>query len=500
MNGQGLLDRLDGWDRKRVLVVGDFMLDRYTYGNAERLSPDAPVPVLAVEREETRPGGASNVCRQLAALRCAVMAVGVVGEDESGRQLCEALEAGGVDAKGLVRCGDRPTTVKHNLVGLAQHRHPQKMFRLDVESKGALDREASNRLLEVVDGLIGEVDVVCLEDYGKGVLSEAVCQHVMHRAREHGVAVFVDPASIADYGKYRGATAITPNRTEAELATGRSTAVEGDGDPVEALDLVANQLLSDLGLDAVVLTVDKQGALLRVGDDPPELVPTVARAVYDVTGAGDVVLAMLAAARANGCSWRESVELANLAAGLEVERFGVVPIELDEVLLAVLSRQSEVMGKIRTVEMLLPELAAHRRAGKRVAMTNGCFDILHAGHVAYLRAARRAGDLLVVAVNDDASIHRLKGEGRPVNHEGDRVLVLSELESVDYVVVFDRDTPTHLIEAIRPEVLVKGADYTRDQVVGHEVVDAYGGEIVLVDLRAGLSTTNIIRKITAGSG
>ncbi|WP_428388218.1 D-glycero-beta-D-manno-heptose 1-phosphate adenylyltransferase [Mucisphaera sp.] len=494
MNGRALLDRLDGWRVCRVLVVGDYMLDRYTYGNADRLSPDAPVPVLAVDRMEDRPGGASNVCRQLAALRCEVTALGVVGEDDAGKALKLALRECGVNDRGLVACEGRPTTVKHSLIGLAQHRHPQKMFRLDTEEKSAIDAGTEEAVLLAVEGLLGEADVVCLEDYDKGVMTERVCRGVIERAKAKGLEVLVDPAAIGDYGKYRGATVVTPNRTEAERATGLSTLGEG------RVEAVADRLFEDLGLEAVVLTLDKQGALLRTETGGHEWVATVARSVYDVTGAGDVVLAMLAAARGNGCGWREAVELANLAAGLEVERFGVVPIELDEVLLQVLSQQKESLGKVRSMEALLPELAAHRRAGKRVAMTNGCFDILHAGHVAYLREARQAGDLLVVAVNDDGSIHRLKGEGRPVNAEADRVLVLSELESVDYVVVFDRDTPTHLIEAIRPEVLVKGADYSRDQVVGHEVVDGYGGEIVLVGLREGLSTTNLIRKMSGDQG
>jgi D-beta-D-heptose 7-phosphate kinase/D-beta-D-heptose 1-phosphate adenosyltransferase len=229
------------------------------------------------------------------------------------------------------------------------------------------------------------------------------------------------------------------------------------------------------------------------------MVPTVARQVYDVTGAGDMVLAMLAGALANGADWRTAVELANTAAGLEVEKFGVVPIEMDEVLLSLLHRQQAGLGKIRTLEQLLPELAAYRKQGQRIAFTNGCFDILHAGHISFLRASRQAGDLLVVGLNSDRSIRRIKGPGRPVNNQDDRLMVLSELQSVDYLVLFDQDTPLKLIKAIRPDALVKGADYRHDQVVGAAEVEAHGGKVVLVKLVAGRSTSHIISRIAAGA-
>jgi D-beta-D-heptose 7-phosphate kinase/D-beta-D-heptose 1-phosphate adenosyltransferase len=307
--------------------------------------------------------------------------------------------------------------------------------------------------------------------------------------------VFVDPAAITDYSKYRHATVITPNRTEASLATGISAA-KGDRD---TLDTMARRLVDELSLEAAVLTLDKQGALLLESGSQPVLVPTVARQVYDVTGAGDMVLAMLAAARANGADWSVAVELANTAAGLEVERFGVVPIELDEVLLSLLRQKHEQLGKVRTLDQLLPELAAYRKQGQKVAFTNGCFDILHAGHVSLLRRSRQQADLLVVGLNSDDSIRRLKGPTRPVNAETDRLMVLSELQSVDYIVLFEEDTPLKLLETIRPDVLVKGADYARSQVVGGDMVESFGGRVVLLDLVEGRSTTNIIRK-AQGSG
>jgi D-beta-D-heptose 7-phosphate kinase/D-beta-D-heptose 1-phosphate adenosyltransferase len=485
MHPPDLIALLDRWEPRRIVVAGDFMLDRYAYGNADRLSPDAPVPVLAVERTESRPGGAANVGLDLAALRCDVACLGILGDDEPGQTLTAMLRDQGIDTAGLLAGAGRPTTVKQNLIGLAQHRHPQKMFRLDIEDKSPLATEDETRLLDAAGPLLDGADVLCLEDYDKGVLSERVCQGLIALARERGVAVLVDPAAVADYGKYRGANCVTPNRTEAKLATG-----------LDEPRAMARRLKERLGLSQVVLTLDKAGALLLDEADDFHAVPTVARSVYDVTGAGDMVLAMLAAAVANGAPWPDAVALANVAAGLEVEKVGVVPIPLDEVLLSLLQLHHDQLGQARPTAALLKELQAHRRQGKTVVFTNGCFDILHAGHVAYLRAAAKLGDLLVVGLNSDASIRRLKGEDRPVNQQDDRLMVLSELQSIDYLVVFDDDTPMQLIEAIRPDVLAKGADYTRETVVGHEVVEAHGGRVELIDLVEGRSTTNIIRKLT----
>jgi D-beta-D-heptose 7-phosphate kinase/D-beta-D-heptose 1-phosphate adenosyltransferase len=482
-----LISLLDRWQPRRVLVAGDFMLDHYTYGNADRLSPDAPVPVLSTEREQATAGGAANVVQNLRALRCEVSLLGVIGDDQAGEQLRALLDEDHDAAEGLVRVPGRPTTVKHNYVGLAQHRHPQKMFRADVEDSSPIDAATVDALLQQAAAALPGAEVLCLEDYNKGVLSADTCQRLIALARQHNVPVLVDPAAIDDFTKYRGATCLTPNRTEAERATGGRY----DGSP-EAL---GQALMDQLELEALVLTLDKQGALLLRAGCEPLRVPTVARSVYDVTGAGDQVLAMLAAARANDADWPDAVALANTAAGLEVERFGVVPIELEQVLLALLNQHHQTLGKARTQAQLLPELSAYRSQGKRIAFTNGCFDILHAGHVQFLRQAREQADLLVVGLNSDASIQRIKGADRPVNQEADRILVLSELASVDYIVVFDEDTPLSLIEAIQPDVLVKGTDYTRDQVVGADVVESRGGRVALVDLVEGRSTSNIIRRM-----
>ncbi len=494
-----LIRFVDRWKTRKIVVVGDFMLDRYTYGNAQRLSPDAPVPVLATQRAEDHPGGAANVCLDLLALRCKVACVGVVGQDDTAKRLNAALKKAGCDTSGLIDAPDRPTTVKHNFIGLAQHRHPQKMFRVDEESREPIGAKLTERLLAKARSQLRGAAALCLEDYNKGVLTDGLCRSLIALAKKLGIPVLVDPAAITDYHKYRGATCITPNRTEAALATG--TALNGDDEQQRRRNTLkmGKALTRQLSLQALVLTLDKQGALLMEKGKPPVMVPTQARSVYDVTGAGDMVLAMLAGALANGADWRTAVELANTAAGLEVEKFGVVPIELDEVLLSLLRQQHEELGKVRTLDQLLGELAAYRKQGRRIAFTNGCFDILHAGHISYLRAARQAGDLLVIGLNSDRSIKRIKGEGRPVNSEADRVMVLSELESIDYIAVFDEDTPVKLLKAIRPDVLVKGADYRRDQVVGGDFVESYGGRVELVKLVRGRSTTNIIQKISGKS-
>lgn len=489
----GLFEQLANWGGFRVLVVGDFMLDELVYGDAERLTGDAPVPILEVRREERMPGGAANVCMDLIALHAQVEAFGVTGEDGAGRVLTDELTRAGVSCEGIISDAKRPTTVKRNMIGLAQHRHPQKMFRVDYESRTPIADSVRELLLAKLEAAIDRADAVAIEDYGKGVCNEAVCRRVIEVCRAKGTPVFVDPSRLTDYSRYAGATAITPNRSEAELATGMTT--EGDGPVVRTNEPIARKLHESLDLEATVLTLDRHGALLLTDGDDAVHVPTVARQVYDVTGAGDMVLAALIAARCNGLSWIDSVRFANAAAGLEVEVFGVRPIPFERVYQAVLHEARELIGKRRTIEEATIEIAASRREGKKVVFTNGCFDILHAGHIQLLRKARMCGDVLVVGVNDDGSVTRLKGEGRPVHTIADRCAVLSELESVDIVVAFGEDTPMKLLEALKPDVLVKGGDYTREGVVGGDFVESYGGSVELVGVLEGRSTTGAIEKL-----
>lgn len=474
------------------MVIGDFMLDQHIYGAAERLSPDAPVPVLHATRFEDQPGGASNVTLCLGGLKGRVMCFGVVGDDPEGRTLRAKLIEAGADVDGLLIDSSRPTTIKRSLIGLAQHRHPQKMFRVDIETTAPLDATLRAQLLKLIEARIGEVDVVCLEDYNKGVCGPELCRRLITMCKAVGKPLLIDPAAIEDYSKYRGATAITPNRSEAELATGLDT-------PIDASELhnagLATKLLNDLELEAVVLTLDKHGALLEERGGKPQLVPTIARDVYDVTGAGDMVLAALAGGRVNGLSWLEAVKFANVAAGLEVQVFGAQPIPFATIQRDIMTQSLGLDGKVRDLELLLIELAVHREAGRRIILTNGNFDVIHAGHVAYLRQAKQLGDVLVVGVNSDQQVRAQKGDGRPIYPEDQRLEILSELHCIDYLTVFDEPTAHELLRRIQPDIYVKGGDYQPHEINEHDAVQKLGIELRVLAHRPGLGSRHIIDKL-----
>jgi len=488
-----LLTALADWKPFNAIVVGDFMLDQLLKGAATRLSPDAPVPVLRVDEQQSQPGGAANLALDLLALHGRVTAFGVTGADHEAELLREALSDSGVDCSGLINDPTRPTTVKRNLIGLAQGRHAQKMFRVDFESNEPIEEPVTKQLLKAFETSLASADVVCIEDYNKGVCTPELCRAIIDRAKAAGVPVLVDPAPIKDYSKYRGSTAITPNRTEAELATG----INAPENAREAhREQLARTLIESFDLDTIVLTLDKQGSLLAHRDDPNMVhVPTTAREVYDVTGAGDMMLAALAAARANDLDWVNSVRFANAAAGLEVEIFGVAPIPVEKIHDELLTQHTTQLGRPRTLDEVLVQVRAARHSAQRIVFTNGCFDILHAGHVSLLQRCAAQGDMLIVALNDDHSVHALKGDGRPVNNQNHRAYLLSALQCVDSVVLFSEDTPIKLIEAIKPDVLVKGGDYTPESVVGAKIVEQNGGEVVILDLIDGLSTTSTIEKM-----
>lgn len=464
------------FENARVLVVGDVMLDRYWHGVSNRISPEAPVPVVNVSQTEDRPGGAANVALNMSALGCHVSLVGVVGDDEAGQILQRSLAAAKVQAD-LQISATKPTITKLRVIS-----HHQQLLRMDFEDKYA--PEDSSEFLAKVERLIGEVDVLVLSDYAKGSLHD--CPALIQLAHNAGIPVLVDPKG-DDFGRYEGATALTPNFAEFET-------IVGECDSEQELVSRGEALMADLKLQALLVTRGEQGlSLLRPGQ--PELhLPARGREVFDVTGAGDTVIATLAAALAAGKSLPEATALANIAAGIVVGKLGTAIVSAAELRGAIIADQGVQSGVV-TEEQLLLAIEDARATGERIVFTNGCFDIIHAGHVGYLEEARKQGDRLIVAVNSDASIRRLKGPGRPINSLDRRMTVLAGLEAVNWVVSFDEDTPERLLRRVRPDVLVKGGDYREDQVVGAALVKAHGGEVRVLGFVENCSTTSIVNKI-----
>lgn len=485
-----LCDILNAAQGKQVLIVGDFMLDRYLYGDAERISPEAPVPVLRIIRENSALGGAGSVAADVAALGAACHCVGVVGADSDAQQVRDMLVARGVDARGLITDSTRPTTRKTRLIGLAQHRHRQQLIRIDEEVVSPVDEAITRELIKQVEAVIGQCDAICLEDYGKGVMTPALVSAVLKSAARRGTPVLVDPAPTNDYRLYHGATALTPNRSETERVLGRRLP------DIASVRSNAKAIHAACGTTHVFVTLDAEGMALLGPGGSFEHVSTKPRDVYDVTGAGDEVLAALAVSLAAGATLPEAAAIANVAGGLEVGKFGCVPIERDELMAELLAESHKHLGKIRSLGELLPELKRRRDLGHKIAFTNGCFDLVHAGHAQTFAFARSNADLLVVGLNSDRSVSgQGKGNGRPFVGQADRAALLAALADVDYIVFFDDDTPAALIEAIEPDVLVKGADWANKKVVGQDVVERRGGRVLLAPMREGLSSTILADRI-----
>ncbi len=465
---------LPRFDRAQVLIVGDVMLDRYWHGPTSRISPEAPVPVVKVEQIEDRPGGAANVALNIAALGAGALLAGITGKDEAAHVLRERLEA--VQVHCAFHATQAPTITKLRVVS----RH-QQLLRMDFED-GVPEEDAIELLNLLTPELEGRGALV-LSDYAKGTLADP--QLWIHAARACGVPVLVDPKG-RDFERYRGATLLTPNLSEFEAVVGHCR---------DEAELVARgkQLIESLSLEALLITRGEHGMTLLRREGAELHLPTHAREVYDVTGAGDTVIAVLAAALASGEKLEHAVALSNIAAGIVVGKLGTATVSAPELRRA-LARDGSGRGAM-SVEQLLVVLDEARALGERIVFTNGCFDILHAGHVGYLEQARQLGDRLIVAVNDDGSVTRLKGPGRPVNPVERRMAVLAGLEAVDFAVSFSEDTPENLLRQIRPDVLVKGGDYTEDQVVGWEIVKAYGGEVRVLDFTENCSTTAIVNRI-----
>lgn len=461
----------------RLLVAGDVMLDRYWYGSTSRISPEAPVPVVAVNMTEDRPGGAANVALGLAALGVQTRLCGKVGDDEAGDTLQRLMQERGIGCA-LERSSQRPTITKLRVIS-----HQQQMIRLDFEADSDTGAELA---IENFKSELAQVDAVIFSDYAKGALNNM--ETFIALARKAGKPVLIDPKQ-SDFSVYRGATLITPNRHEFERIVGRCRSED-------ELCEKGFALLEQMQWQALLLTRGEEGMTLLEQGRPPLHIPAQAHEVFDVTGAGDTVIAVTAAALAAGQSLQEAARLANLAAGVVVGKLGTATVTLAELELAANPQKAHQSQQCVTTEQaLLKHIAASRRRGECVVMTNGCFDILHPGHVAYLEQARKLGDRLIVAVNDDASVRRLKGPSRPINGLDHRMAVLAGLASVDWVVPFSEDTPARLIEAIAPDVLVKGGDYHIEQIAGHKSVLARGGEVKVLPFLEANSTTDIIKRI-----
>ncbi|KGD64392.1 bifunctional heptose 7-phosphate kinase/heptose 1-phosphate adenyltransferase [Alcanivorax nanhaiticus] len=462
--------------KARVLVAGDVMLDRYWHGPTGRISPEAPVPVVRVTDLEDRPGGAANVALNMAALGATAELVGVTGDDEAARILEERLHAAQVGCH-FQKVTGLPTITKLRVIS-----RQQQLLRLDFEE--AFHDQDPQPFADKVAEQLAHCGALVLSDYAKGALRD--CQALIKLARDASVPVLVDPKG-SDFSRYRGATLLTPNLSEFEAVVG---AVKDEQDLITK----GQQLIRDFDLQALLVTRSEKGmTLLR--DGKPELhLPARAREVFDVTGAGDTVISVLATSIAAGAAMEDAVALANIAAGIVVGKLGTAVVSAPELRRAV--HQEGGFGRgVMTEEQLLIAIEDARAQGERIVFTNGCFDIIHAGHVGYLDSARRQGDRLVLAVNGDDSIRRLKGAGRPINPLERRMAVLAALEAVDWVVPFDTDTPEPLLEAIKPDVLVKGGDYSVEEVVGHEFVKGYGGEVKVLDFIDDISTTKIVERI-----
>ena len=483
---QRLADEVERLRDTRVLCVGDVMLDRYIYGDVVRVSPEAPIPVLKVREERAMLGGAGNVARNLAAIGAKVSFVSVVGADTEGDEIAAMLETlSGTDAH-LVRDASRRSTVKTRYVGMNQ-----QMLRADQESDEALNLARQDDVIRQIKALLPKVQVLVLSDYGKGVLTPEVCRIAIEEARDLSVSVVVDPKG-RNYSPYSGATVITPNKRELGEATGHG--VDDEASIIEG----ARGLISQFGIQSVLVTRSQDGMSIVGNDGAVTHLLAEAREVFDVSGAGDTVVAVLASAMAAGLPLADAAGLANVAAGLVVGKVGTAVVYRDELTAKLRERKLTTLdNKVATQHVARDITESWRRKGLRVGFTNGCFDLLHPGHVTLLAEARAKCDRLVVGLNSDASVTRLKGPTRPIQPDVARATVLASLANVDLVVMFEEDTPENLITLLRPDVLLKGGDYTVATIVGAEFVQSYGGKVEIIDLVPGFSTTETVEKMNS---
>lgn len=469
-------------NKPNILVIGDLMIDHYLWGSCERISPEAPVQVVDIAKETTVLGGAGNVISNLKALGANVSVGSVIGDDANGAELIEMLHSIGVDTQNIFLQKNRKTSKKSRVIAVSQ-----QILRYDKESKEKIELSSVDAIMSALECSINNFDIVILSDYGKGVLTDDLCQRIIKLSNENAVRVLVDPKG-SDFTKYKGAYLLTPNKKEAIIATGIEIKDE------KSLEKALLQLKTECDLGISLITLSEDG--IATYDNELKVFPTVAKEVFDVTGAGDTVIASIAFALSAGKNIEESAKFANLAAGVVVGKIGSATVSIAEIEeYEATLHKSTSDAHIKSFEDIKAIVMRYRSNGKKVVFTNGCFDILHVGHVKYLQIAKSFGDILIVGLNSDESVSRLKGPTRPVNIAEDRAYLLAALEAVDFVVPFSEDTPYELIKMIRPDVLVKGGDYEGKEVVGTE----FAGKLKLVDFVDGKSTTKTIEKIQGSS-
>ena len=480
--------RIAAFKDARILCLGDVMLDRFIYGQVSRISPEAPIPVLSSAARQAMLGGAGNVARNIEALGAHCILAAVVGDDEAGAQIqAQCAAAAGITPRLALEAG-RPTTVKSRYVAGGQ-----QLIRVDDETASAVTDASADALLQAAEAALGEVQAVVLSDYGKGALGVTFLRQVIERARDAGVAVIVDPKG-RDFSRYGGATLIKPNRVELELETGLKC---GSDEEVVA---AAEAVLAQSGVERLLVSRSDKGVSLIEADGEPYHLAARAHQVFDVSGAGDTVTATIAAVIAAGGNYRSAALLANLAGGIVIAKAGTAVVTAGELARAVNDAAPALpASKVMAADQIADRVARWRAAGLRVGFTNGCFDLLHPGHIALLSEARQHCERLIVAINSDASVQRLKGPGRPLQTAAARAEILAALAAVDAVCVFEDDTPLVLLEALQPDLLIKGGDYGLDEVVGGDLVTGYGGEVRVTRHVQGAGTSDLIAKERGGA-
>lgn len=480
---------LPRFNKCRILVIGDLMIDEYLWGEVERVSPEAPVQVVSVVRDTSTLGGAGNVVNNLVALGVKVSVASVIGADESaeGGLMLKLLKDLGVDTTGIIQDPTRSTTKKTRI--LAGHQH---VLRIDRETKQEISGKHRDKLVQFVKKRIDDFNVVLVSDYGKGLFAEMLLRQLIDTANQHKKTIIVDPKGLS-FKKYAGATAITPNKKEASLAA-RIEIVDD-----ASLIAAGQKLLQDIQVQKILMTCGKEGMILFELGKEPYPIPAEARQVFDVSGAGDTVLAVLGLGLASGVSFRHAATLANAAAGIVVGKVGTAPVSREELQMALEPSFGGTLAKLKALSDLVPIAERLRTEGKTIVMTNGCFDLLHVGHIKLLSASKKMGDVLIVAIDDDESVKTLKGDERPIIGAQERLRIISALDSVDYVTLFSTKELEHVIEAIRPDILTKGSNYTAETVLGREIVEGSGGRVVLIPITEEVSSTRIINQIKEGA-